>query len=87
MTGVVVPDSAIFHAQGQSWVYFAPAAGEFVRHPVDTRIATPKGYLVRSGLAAGTSVVVRGAQLLLSEELKAPSPTDDDKPDNKGDDK
>lgn len=73
-TGVFVPDSAIVRWQGQPSIYVAVADGEFARRAVSTELMTPEGWLIRSGLPAGVPVVVTGAQLLLSEEIKARSP-------------
>jgi len=71
ISGVVVPDAAIVRWQGRPWVFVEAAKGEFVRQAIGTGLATADGWLVTSGLSAGTPIVVRGAQLLLSEELKA----------------
>lgn len=74
VTGILVPDAAIVRWQGRPSIYVAVADGEFARRSVSTEIMTPEGWLVRSGLPAGAPVVVTGAQLLLSEEIKARSP-------------
>ncbi len=68
--GVVIPTSTVVRWQGQTYVYVVPAVGQFVRQAVTTDIMTPDGWLVRTGLPAGTPVVVSGAALLLSEEMK-----------------
>lgn len=68
--GVIVPTSAIVRWQGQPFAYTMPEGGQFVRQAVATDIPTPGGWLVRTGVAAGTPVVVSGAELLLSEEMK-----------------
>jgi hypothetical protein len=73
VTGVLVPDEAVVRWQGRTWVFVAIAEGEFVRRPLESAIPTPQGWLVRSGLSAHTPAVIRGAQLLLSEEIKAQS--------------
>lgn len=68
--GVVMPVSTIVRWQGQPFVYLMPADGRFVRQAVTTDIMTPDGWLVRTSMRAGTPVVVSGAELLLSEEMK-----------------
>lgn len=73
MTGVEVPDGAVVRWQGKPHAYVETSEGEFARHPIPTEIATPGGWLVTSGLPAGIGAVVRGAQLLLSEETKVQS--------------
>jgi len=70
ISGVVVPDAAIVRWQGRPWVFVEATKGEFVRQAIGTGLATADGWLVTSGLSAGTPIVVHGAQLLLSEELK-----------------
>ena len=67
-TGVVVPSSAVVWWQGGSWVYVQDEPDTFVRH----RIATDQpgdqgGYFVTS-LPDSPSVVVTGAEAILSEE-------------------
>ena len=76
LQGVAVPDEAVVRSDGRAFVYVAAAAGEFVRRPIVTDTPIASGWLVRQGLVPGTRVVVRGAQLLLSQELKAGAPRD-----------
>jgi len=71
VAGVLVPDPAILRWHGEQWVFVESAKGEFVRQEIARALATPDAWLVTSGLAEGTPIVVRGAQLLLSEEVKA----------------
>jgi hypothetical protein len=69
--GYVVPDSAVVRWQGESWIYVGLGGGEFVREKLDAPKATPEGWFLTAGLAGDSQVAIRGAQLLLSEELKA----------------
>ena len=69
-SGVVVPDAALVWYAGQRWVYRRQDASHFARLPVAQGTPADGGLFVAQGLAAGTQVVVQGAQLLLSEELK-----------------
>jgi hypothetical protein len=71
MTGLMVPDDAVVRWQGRAWVFVAVSEGEFVRRPLESAVASPQGWVVRSGFVAGTPIVTGGAQLLLSEEIKA----------------
>ena len=66
-------NEAVVRWLGKPYAYIETSGGEFARHPVPTGIATPGGWLVPSGLHVGTGTVVRGAQLLLSEETKVQS--------------
>jgi len=69
--GVLVPTDAVVQWQGLAWAYVQHGPGTFVRVPVDASHPTSGGWLVTSGVAAGDTVVVRGAQLLLSEEFRS----------------
>ncbi|MGH7627278.1 MAG: HlyD family efflux transporter periplasmic adaptor subunit [Gemmatimonadaceae bacterium] len=77
--GVLIPTDAVVQWGGLSWV-FVRHTGEarealFVRRRVDTSEPVHDGWLVHTGgateVSAGDTVVVRGAQLLLSEEFRS----------------
>lgn len=70
-SGVTVPEEAVVEWEGRSWAYVQTADGSFERHQVSTNVATPGGWLQSEGFPSKGQIVVRGAQLLLSEELKA----------------
>jgi multidrug efflux pump subunit AcrA (membrane-fusion protein) len=72
LTGVMLPSEAIIRTEGSGWVYVLNSGGDqFTRtrvqldHPIET------GWFVTSGVTTNDYVVVSGAQILLSEELKA----------------
>ncbi len=67
-SGVVVPSAALVWWQGRAWVYVEIGEGTFARREVSTDAPVPGGWFVGTGLAPGDRVVVRGAQVLLSEE-------------------
>lgn len=69
-SGAVVPPSAVVYWQGQSWAYLRRDEDAFQRIPVSTATPAPQGGYVVQGLAPGARLVTRGAQLLLSEELR-----------------
>ena len=69
--GVMVPAAAVVWWQGKAWVYVQTDPNHFVRRELSTETPVPEGWFVGTGLAAGDSIVVRGAQLLLSEEFRA----------------
>lgn len=73
VTGVEIPNAAVVRWQGKLYAFAEIASGEFARRPITTDVPTPDGWLVNSGFSAGTGVVVRGAQLLLSQEMKIQS--------------
>lgn len=67
--GVMVARSAIVRYGGGTWIYQALDGGRFTRRPITAAQVTAQGYFV-TDLAPGTRIVVRGAQTLLSAELK-----------------
>ncbi|GGA58882.1 hypothetical protein [Sphingomonas psychrolutea] len=76
--GTTVPASAIVSWQGRNWIYRRRPDGAFVRVPVSTEQRDPAGSYVVHDVPPGTPAAIRGAQLLLSEELKSQTPTESD---------
>lgn len=71
MQSVLIPGSAVVWLQGSAWAYFEVATRAFARRRITADIpGTGGGYIVRD-LAIPARVVVRGAQMLLSEEFRA----------------
>ncbi|MFO0838812.1 MAG: HlyD family efflux transporter periplasmic adaptor subunit [Phycisphaerae bacterium] len=70
LTGVLVPDSAIIRYGGLAWVFVRTSDDAFQRCPVKLHSPTPDGWFLTEGISAEDSVVTRGAQVLLSEQLK-----------------
>ncbi|WP_371365379.1 hypothetical protein ACA097_19565 [Pseudomonas sp. QL9] len=68
--GVLIPQSAVLWFGGMPWAYAQVEAGRFVRRPLSDAVSVAEGYFVGNGFKAGEQVVVRGAQLLLSEEQR-----------------
>lgn len=69
--GVVVPDRAVVQWEGLAWVYVQHGARRFARIRLTTDRPVPGGFLAAGQVAAGDTVVVRGAEQLLSEEFRA----------------
>lgn len=69
MKGVIVPNQAIAWHGGMAWIYVKTKPDTFLRKPVASDIELDNGWFDNS-LTPGTEVVIRGAQLLLSEEFK-----------------
>ncbi len=69
--GVVVPDRAVVQWEGLAWVFVERGSGRFGRVRVATDRPVPGGFLAEGELAAGDTVVVQGAEQLLSEEFRA----------------
>lgn len=70
-SGVFIPKSALVWYKSKPWVYYEKRRGEFCRIPISTEIPQPGGYLLAGILKSGDVIVSKGAQLLLSEELKS----------------
>jgi hypothetical protein len=68
--GVIVPESAVVWHAGRAWCYVKDDDDTFLRTAVETSRAVEGGWLNVSGFEEGQEVVMTGAQLLLSEELK-----------------
>jgi len=71
LQGVIVPRAAAVRYGGKVWAYAKTDADKFIRHEVTLDQSTDKGWFVTSGFAPGNRVVIVGAQVLLSEELKS----------------
>jgi hypothetical protein len=70
-SGVFVPDAAVVQWQGLAWAYRARGADRFERVRVVTDRPAAGGWVTEGPLTTGDSVVVRGAEELLSEEFRA----------------
>jgi len=70
VVGVVVPSGAVVWHAGKSWAYVRDDEQTFARHEVATTQELDGGWFNGTGFDADDEVVVSGAQLLLSEELK-----------------
>jgi biotin carboxyl carrier protein len=69
--GVVVPDRAVVQWEGLAWVYVQHGVRRFARIRLATDRPVPGGFLATGAPAAGDTVVVQGAEQLLSEEFRA----------------
>ncbi|MEO6986486.1 MAG: metal transporter [Paralcaligenes sp.] len=67
---VLIPVSAVIWYGGQQWAYVQTAADRFTRRDVKPDRVVDRGFIVTRGFIAGNKVVINGAQLLLSEELR-----------------
>lgn len=68
--GVRIPADAVVWYGGQPWAYVQIADSRFARRPVDAGQARDGDFIVTRAFTAGEQVIVRGAQLLLSEESR-----------------
>ena len=69
--GIVVPATAVVFWQGKTWIYVQKDSDRFVRHEIPTDTPVDDGWFVTRGLSPNDRIVTRGAQLLLSEELRS----------------
>ena len=69
-TGVDIPQSAVVWFGGKAWVYRKQGSEDFVRVPISTEVESEHGWFNHERLEPGNTIVISGAQLLLSEELK-----------------
>ncbi|CAH1905679.1 RND-type multidrug efflux pump, membrane permease [Candidatus Nitrotoga sp. HW29] len=69
---IFIPARAIVWYGGQPWVYVQTAPDRFARRPIARHAPLQGGFFVNESIKAGERVVVSGAQLLLSEELRPP---------------
>jgi hypothetical protein len=70
-TGVLVPEDAVVHAEGGTWVYRGLGDDSYVRHPVRPDAPMSADSFVVEDLPDGSEIVLSGAQALLSEELRS----------------
>jgi len=71
VAGIFVPAAAVVQWQGLPWVYVQHGAAAYVRVRIDGSHAVPGGWITAMGVAAGDTIVVQGAQVLLSEEFRS----------------
>ena len=69
--GIFIPGSAIVWWQGQAWVYVQKGSDRFIRRKISTETPVKGGWFILKGLTAGDRIVVKGSQLLMSEESRS----------------
>jgi hypothetical protein len=69
--GVAIPAEALVWWQDRPWVYRRTEPDTFVRTQIATDQPTPGGGYIDRNLGKEAEIVIRGAQLLLSEEFRA----------------
>jgi biotin carboxyl carrier protein len=69
--GVLVPDRAVVQWEGFAWAYLQRGAGSYARVRVPTTRPAAGGWIAGEPLAPGDTIVITGAQELLSEEFRA----------------
>ena len=70
--GAAIPAAATVWVQGRASISLRTGAQTFERRTIPTAAPAPDGGYIVPGLPEGARVVVQGAQMLLSEEYRAP---------------
>jgi hypothetical protein len=71
VAGIAIPAEALVWWQDRPWVYRRTEPETFVRTRIATDQPTPDGGYIDPSLGTEADIVIRGAQLLLSEEFRA----------------
>ena len=74
VTGVIIPKSALIWYMDQALVYIKTTETTFSRRVLSHYSPTADGYFVPDTLSANQQLVITGAQILLSEELRGQIP-------------
>jgi hypothetical protein len=76
-TGVIIPKSALIWNMDQAFVYIKTDEETFHRRIITQYTASNNGYFVANTIESGEKVVTKGAQMLLSEQLRGQIPSED----------
>lgn len=71
VTGISVPEDAVVHWQGGTWLYRAVAPDAYARHALKADPPMSADAYVVEDLPGDSEIVLTGAQALLSEEMKS----------------
>ena len=80
-TGIIIPDASLIWHLGEALVFIKDGE-QFSHHPIQQPLKIAHGYFIGEQLNENDEIVVIGAQLLLSQELKSQIPTEDDDDDD-----
>ncbi|MGC8744487.1 MAG: hypothetical protein ACP5T0_11475 [Verrucomicrobiia bacterium] len=69
--GLFLPESATVRASGSLWVYKKSNPDEFLRVHIKPESPVDGGWIITDSVKPSDLIVVKGAQMLLSEELKS----------------
>ena len=70
LAGVHIPQQAITWNDGQAWAYVKLEDDLYQRRSLQSGLATASGVFMTEEIYAGESLVIRGTQMLLSEEFR-----------------
>ena len=78
MAGVIIPKSALIWYMDQALVYLKTSEETFRRRTLDHYSVLAGGYFIPDAIKPGEQIVSKGAQMLLSEEMRGQIPSEDD---------
>ena len=78
MSGVILPLNAIVWRDGHPWAYVRRGPESFSRRPIGEHHELKQAWFVTQGFSAADEVVIAGAQMLLSEELRRQIPEENE---------
>jgi len=76
--GVIIPKSALIWYMDQALVYVKTTEESFSRRTIDHYSAAAGGFFIPDAIKPFEQVVIKGAQMLLSEQLRGQIPGEDD---------
>ena len=76
-TGIYIPAEAVIWYAGNPWAYVQVDDESFHRRSLINPIEISDGWLVKENFEVGDKIVIKGAQTLLSEEIKWAIPDED----------
>ena len=76
--GVIIPKSALIWHMNQAFVFIKTTDENFSRVNIVNYSAANNGYFIEDAIKPNDQIVVKGAQMLLSEELKGQIPSEND---------
>lgn len=74
--GFLLPDSALVRYSGAAWIYIQESSTNFSREPVLLKKPMTNGWFAQGDLKPDEKIVTRGAQAILSNELKSQTSPD-----------
>lgn len=78
LEGVFIPRSALLWHLGQAHVFIKVNDEQFEQRPIKDYLKSNDGYFVTDAISPGETIVSRGAQMLLSHQLRGQIPDEDD---------
>lgn len=69
--GLLVPQSAVVWMEGKAWVYLRTGVNTFVRREIAAHTPAADGSYIVTDISPNARIVIRGGQMLLSEEFRA----------------